>query len=333
MFMNKKNLRYLILVLLVILVLVVVATQNKSTIKKELRDFAVEDTALVDKIFLVDKENQSILLERTTDHWVLNSEYVARQDLVNILLKTMYRIQVKEPVAKAAQENIIKSLAVKSTKVEIYQKGKRVKVYYVGGPTQDSYGTYMIIENSSSPFVVEIPGFRGYLSTRFSTLEYEWKAQTVFAISLEHLQEVTVENLKNKKSSFQLTHWSNHFELFSYPEKEPIHSFDTLKAKKYLMEFRKKNYSKYIEDVPMEYLDSIKNSPPVFVITAKMNNGNTIQMKAFNKPGWGRLDFFGQEIKNDPDNFFLLLNDKEFVYAQYFVFDPLFVGRETFLKE
>ena len=198
--MNKKNLRYLILVLLVILVLVVVATQNKSTIKKELRDFAVEDTALVDKIFLVDKENQSILLERTTDHWVLNSEYVARQDLVNILLKTMYRIQVKEPVAKAAQENIIKSLAVKSTKVEIYQKGKRVKVYYVGGPTQDSYGTYMIIENSSSPFVVEIPGFRGYLSTRFSTLEYEWKAQTVFAISLEHLQEVTVENLKNKKS-------------------------------------------------------------------------------------------------------------------------------------
>src|SRR3989339_1472396 len=53
MFMNKKNLRYLILVLLVILVLVVVATQNKSTIKKELRDFAVEDTALVDKIFLM----------------------------------------------------------------------------------------------------------------------------------------------------------------------------------------------------------------------------------------------------------------------------------------
>lgn len=331
--MNRKNIRYWVLAVLAVAVASVLATQSKGTIKKELRDFAVEDTSTIDKIFLVDKENRTILLERYPDYWMLNSTKVARPDLVTLLLKTMHRIQVKEPVAKAARENIIKNLAVKSTKVEIYQKGKLSKVYYVGGPTQDSYGTFMIIENSSNPFIVEIPGFRGYLSTRYSTLESDWKAQTVFAFPLEMISEITVENSVKPDKSFHIKHQANQFNLFTYPDVMAVSGFDTLKVKKYCMEFRKKNYSKTIDDVPQKYQDSILNTKPVYKITLLLNSGTQVQVKAFNKPGWGRVDFFGQEIKNDPDNFFLQTSENDFVYAQYFVFDPLFKGIDSFLKE
>jgi hypothetical protein len=39
-------------------------------------------------------------------------------------------------------------MASKSTKIEIYSKGEKVKQYYVGHATQDNTGTYMLLTNS-----------------------------------------------------------------------------------------------------------------------------------------------------------------------------------------
>jgi len=321
--MTKKRIIQLsIVVILAVLATYLTINNHNGTIKKELRDFAVEDTASVDKIFLVDKQNNSILLERKDGYWALNNDYIARQDLVNILLKTLHRIRVNKPVAKAAQQNIIKSLAAKSVKVEIYQNGELSKVMYVGGPTQDSYGTYMILENSSTPFIMEIPGFRGYLSPRFSTFEIEWKTQNVFNIKLRDIKKVTVENGKDNKKSFTVTHNNNHYELFDYKGNK-VEKFDTIKVKKFLLAFRKKNFNKYIEDVPEKWQDSIKQSKPMYIVTVEKADGTKQWIKAFNKPGWGRVDFFGEELKTDPDNFFLLMDKGDFVYAQYYSFDPI----------
>ncbi len=331
--MKNRKIVYVILVILAITTTYFITTNSHATIKKELRDFAIEDTASIDKIFLVDKENNSILLERTPSNWKLNNTYFARQDLVNVLLKTMLRIRVKEPVAISARENIIKSLAVKSTKVEIYQQGKLSKVFYVGGPTQDSYGTYMILENSASPFIMEIPGFRGYLSPRFSTYLIEWKAQIAFAIPLKEISEVTVQNHQKKDASFKIVHNDNNFEMYSWPENKSIEQFDTMKVKRFLMEFRNKNFNKYIEDVPTEWQDSIKASVPMYTINAITKKGNVTQAKAYSKPGWGNMDFLGNPMDTDQDNFFLLINNNDFVYAQYYTFDPLFVDIKSFIKD
>jgi hypothetical protein len=43
-----------------------------STIKKELRDFAVADTASIDKIFMVEKSNNQVMLTREENGWMVN---------------------------------------------------------------------------------------------------------------------------------------------------------------------------------------------------------------------------------------------------------------------
>ncbi|MBI9068132.1 MAG: DUF4340 domain-containing protein [Salinivirgaceae bacterium] len=331
--MNKKKIQIVVLFVLVLTAIYFISTNSKTSIKKEFRDFAVEDTSTVDKIFLVDKASEQILLEKMDGYWTVNKDYTARQDLVDLVLKTLLRMKVKEPVANAASKNIIKNIAVKSTKVEVYQQGELTKTFYVGGPTQDSYGTYMIMENSSRPFVVEIPGFRGYLSTRFSTFEFDWKAQTVFNYKLQNIAQVSFENYKKPKESFCITHANNHFELFHYPEMEKIAFFDTLQVKKYMLEFQKKNFSKYTEDVPEQYQDSIRQTNPMYVINVALANGTEQTLKAFHKPGWGRINLEGEALKDDPDNFFLLLDNNDFVYAQYFVFDPIFKELKDFIKK
>jgi hypothetical protein len=328
--MNRKTLQLILVLLLLLLVGYLIKNNQKGTIDRGLRDFAVEDTSLIDKIFLVDKQNNSILLERKQGYWTVNKSSVARQDLVNIMLKTLLRIRVKEPVPKAAKENIIKNLAVKSTKVEIYEHSKLKKTFFVGGPTIDNYGTYMILKNSNVPFIMEIPGFRGYLSTRFSTREIDWKSQKVFNIKLDEIKSIVFENKKDINESFKVV-VNRDIELYDY-QNSKVNKFDTTLVVQFLKEFSNKNFSKYIEDVPKKWQDSIIESTPMYIINVELIDGKKQIIKAYNKPGWGKIDFFGKELKSDPDNFFLLLNSNELVYAQYFSFNSIFKKLSYFTK-
>ncbi|MFW5767664.1 MAG: DUF4340 domain-containing protein, partial [Bacteroidota bacterium] len=168
--------------------------KQKSTTLEVLRDFAVKDTASVDKIFLVDKDNNSILLERQAkDEWRVNDKYYAREDFINLLLKTIHRIEISNPVPKEKQEYVLRNLSGNSVKCEIYQDGELSKTYYVGGVTQDNLGTYMLLENSSAAFEVYIPGFNGFLTTRYNTSEDEWRSKRVFSYDLKNIAQVKIE--------------------------------------------------------------------------------------------------------------------------------------------
>src|SRR5687768_1281747 len=108
----KSNRIYIIITILLAISAVYLIMQNKKgTIKEELKDFAVEDTGLVDKIFLADKTGKTITLEKRADgFWGLNGKYSAREDAVRNLLETIKTLAVKTPVAKAAKGNVVKNL-------------------------------------------------------------------------------------------------------------------------------------------------------------------------------------------------------------------------------
>ena len=109
--------------------------EKKGTLKV-LRDFAVKDTASVDKIFLADKQNATILLERKDNYWTVNGKYRARRDFIDLLLETIHRVEVAEPVVETKTENVLRRISSDGVKVEIYQNGKLAKTYYVGGVDQ-----------------------------------------------------------------------------------------------------------------------------------------------------------------------------------------------------
>ncbi|HNB13426.1 MAG TPA: hypothetical protein PKY09_11010, partial [Bacteroidia bacterium] len=97
--MNKNRILLLIVVLLLSVTGYYYFKNSDSTIKKELRDFAVADTSSIDKIFLADKKGNKALLERKSPAlWTINGKYPARQDAINFLLKTIKQIEVRSPV-------------------------------------------------------------------------------------------------------------------------------------------------------------------------------------------------------------------------------------------
>ena len=106
-------------------------TRSGSTLRGELRDFAIEDTGAIERIFIADKLGHTSLLERKgTGYWTVNDKYTARQDAVKNLLITLSKMKVKAPVAESMEANVLKDLSGPvQRKVEVYAGGRRIKTF------------------------------------------------------------------------------------------------------------------------------------------------------------------------------------------------------------
>ena len=124
-------------------------------------DFAVNPDEVY-KIFIADRTGRSATLERNGSKWMYNKEHVARQTAIDLLLETMKKIRVNYVPPAASEEHMVKSIASEGLKVEIYNKeGKAIKVYYIGGVTNDETGTYVIMDGAEHPYVAHIPTMVG----------------------------------------------------------------------------------------------------------------------------------------------------------------------------
>ena len=157
-------------VVLLVLLLIVAGyfyfTQNTNTIRSEFSDFALEDTSSVSRMFISDFEGISADLTRQSDNtWKINDKYKARQDAIDLILKTVNSVKVTETVPRSSKETVIKSMAGSSIKVEIYTSSEKpAKVYYVGNPTQNHFGTYMLLEIDGEKIIHTFYNFHARLS-------------------------------------------------------------------------------------------------------------------------------------------------------------------------
>lgn len=299
--------------------------------------FAVSDTASITKIFLADKENNSATVERTGDYWTVNGKHRARKDAIDMVLKTIKRIEFKNPVSKAARENVIRLLSGRSTKVEIYAGKKLLKTYYVGDATKDQYGTYMLLEidgqKACTPAIVYIPGFSGYLTSRFFTGEYEWRDKNIFTYNFDQIYSVKIQDNENSKESYiAYNNGNNKFELQSISG-EKFAWFDTVGVKTMLGFYKKVNFENFLPGLPQETKDSILNTTPFKVITLTDSNNKSTTLKLFRKPNDGLVDFDGEEMEYDPDRLYAWHEELGLILIQYYVFDPLTINLSYFLSK
>lgn len=188
----RKNIIYLaILLLLLLLSWWVYQQRTSSTLDLEDTTFSIPDTSVVDRIFMADKTGGRVLLEKAgPGQWKVNGQYTARPDAMSALLDALLRMQVKSPVPRPAVDNIRKQLASIGRKVEIYSRGKKLSVLYIGYSTIDSRGTYAIREGAELPYILHVPGTEGYLTPRFFIDEEEWRERILLRIHPDSIKSI-----------------------------------------------------------------------------------------------------------------------------------------------
>ena len=338
----KKNKTILLVALLMAIVaaLLIYFKSYKGTIREELKDFAISDTSSITKIFLADKKGKQVLLEKIAPgDWKVNGKFTARRDAINTLLYTMKNLEVKSPVARSAYNNVIKNMASKAIKTEIYQQGELTKTYYVGEPAADQLGTFMMLENSSAPFIMQIPGFDGYLTTRYFTSESDWRDRTIFRYKPEDIASISVEHFFATDRSFTLT--AEKGEVVGITAKntgEKMATPDSVRTKLYMNYFRNVEFEALVVNNEEVNKDSVIANGPVYVITLTDVGGKINKVKIFLKPvgkSTNTADTFeGKAILHDIDRMYALVNnDKDFVMIQNFIFDNLLRGFKDFAKK
>ena len=332
--MRNKGI-YILFFILLIIAAVFYFKQKNSTIKEELKDFAVADTGSITRIFMVEKSNNKVTLDRKSGFWTVNNRFMARPDAIKTLLETIAAVQVKQPVANAALPNIIKQLATNSVKIEIYKGDEKIKVYYVGYATPDQLGTYMILENSKVPFIIHKPGFFGYLSTRYFTDEILWRDNAVFLYDYKDIASVKVEYTDRPQSSFTIFNKGNNsFDVVDNNNKS-LPGFETEVVKEYVARFKKIKCESYVAEFSANRLDSLKNTKCKVRLSVTNRKGEINTVTLYDRPNFGLfLDQEGNILPYDPDAMYGILNDqKQVAVCQYFVFSPLMMDIGYFLKK
>ena len=333
-----KNLRLFYFLLLVTAIAAgvrYVDTQEAAEISKAANaaDFAIADTAAVDKIFIADKDGNQALLERSSGrYWKLNGTHLARKDAVDLLLKTFLRARVQRPVPQGELSTVNRLLAGRGKKVEIYQGGETpVKTWYIGTSTQNHTGTYMVLADGNGqlaeePFIVHMEGFTGFLSTRFFTDEREWRYTGMFDYPGNALRRVEVELTEAGGRLYAM-------EVDSVGtlrvEGAPLSSrVDTLFWQDRFNRFRKVHLETYNNHLTANAEDSLLNrAEPAFRLRAwgqdeDVPNEIELYWKA---PISDTYDDNGELNEWDGSRMYAVYKD-EAVLVQRFVFDPLLEG-------
>jgi hypothetical protein len=336
--MKKNRLTIIFGIALAAIALYLIFSNTSSSNRKELTDFSIPDTASITKFFIADRGGHNVTLERQADKtWTVDGKYPARQEGIDLLMDVCMKIKVRTHVAKAAYNNIIKELASTGIKCEIYQNknSKPSKVYYVGGSTQDVLGTYMMQENSSVPFIMEIPGFNGYLTPRYSAIEKDWRNTAVFSYKPEEIKSVLVVYTNSPEKSFLLEHNGNSFSVISPSTKQAIQQVDTVRAINYLADFRNLHFESWDADYTEQQQDSLFNATPSAVITVTGVNGKKTELKVYPKPvtkkSLAQMDSTGNTLKFDLDRMYAFVdNKKELFTIQQYSFGKIFASFSDF---
>jgi len=329
----RSNWKSLIGLLCFILLIAASCKRTKnSPLRADYSNFKLQDTAAIDSVFIQDKGGRFVRLVREDKGWRVNEDFKARPDLIQLMMNTLHRMEVKEFVRKSAIDNMLRQLAVFSTQVKVYEKGVLLRNFHVGGPTMDHLGTYMLMSETDVPVVVYVPGFRGYLSNHFSPLVEEWRDRKVFNYSLDELHSVTVEHHREPASSFTVeVLGGGDFKITQLSSGIALDVLDTGLVKIFLKNFKLLGFEGFTSP-GKERLDSVKTYYALYSITVKETTGKSKRLDLYELPlPPGTLNMVGEPVKVDVDRMLGIMEDTVITMCQYFTYDPVTVPIRWFI--
>jgi len=340
---TKKSILILIItVILVVITLFMLIGKKSGTLTYDSDQFAVKDTGAISKIFIADHYERTILLEKqSTGGWTVNKKFPALDKNVSDLLNVIQNISIREPVALSARDNVNKWLATGSIKVEVYFQDFRIKigsfklwkyqkkkVYYIGNITQDNLGNYALLEGDKEPFVVNMPGFRGFISPYYSPFETDWKSHNLMKLKISKIKKIEIIDYEYPEESFSIVrNGERFFDIFT-KENQRLHAYDTAKLFDHLSEYRDLNFEFFATDLTQGAKDTLFSMKFKDIIVEDIDYNQTKITLFYMENVLDTANYIYDENfidKFNKDKFYAIINDnrEDIVICQYFVFDRI----------
>ena len=332
----------ILLALFIVLGVIVYLFLAKSDLGKEMmkqtkgiqeQENEISKIILTNKTACPDCPNgvKEVILEKKKDNWYVNKRFIANKNQIDLLLTTIEEMKVKRPIGVLEMENVLKRIDVQRTKVELFSNTHNIKNILVGGNTADQLGTYMIVETEKDTLtkVFHIPGFSGYLNSRFSCEENNWRDKKIFNFKNNDIKRIEIIDYQNPKWSFSIEELeSNKFRLIR--DNIDIILIDDTLAQKYFTKFDNLFCEKILSDNSKFSTEEVKQRTPFLKISISLKNDSLIKLKGIRKNSSERGRT--QKSKYDTERFYGEINN-DLLLIQYQNFNEILKINNVFNTE
>lgn len=312
---------------------------NRPLAEEAFKKFATEEIDEVTRIDLKDRFGNQTSLSKIADEWIVNDQFNINKVGLNDLLFALENMQVAYPVPVNGVEPVITQMIGSSTKVSLYKKNKSTpfKVFHVGGPTYQQDGTYMLMEvdgqTAEKPYVVNLPGFRGYITYRFNPQIDFWVSNEWLSVLPEEIASFSIDysgELANE--SYRLINEVDGFSLETNAKKE--HIGDHPAAEYFYAKFTDLHFEFFEDSIPG--WDTIQEMYHYLDLQVDLKNGEQEKLSIYKKPYPTNIDNIpmdkeGNPLKFDKDKLYAFRHQSQTYHIiQYYVFEELFVKASEF---
>ncbi len=207
---EKRNKRLFGLFLLLVLTTgLLVYTEQRSEEKFEQKDiFKVEDLKAIDKVELRAGKD-TIQLSFVGNKWMVNGTEPADRDMVDVLFATLLQAEAKRPVAESINDSLVQHLQQSGVVVSLFEQGSLMKSFTAGGNIAKSEAYF--VNDAAQAYVMQIPGYRVYVSGVFELSESDWRDKYVFAFNWTNFKNLRVAFAGKPADDFEIKMLDDYF--------------------------------------------------------------------------------------------------------------------------
>lgn len=290
-----------------------------DTLNPEDTNFAIEDTAQVNRIFISDKRTGRSydLTRKGKRDWVSKSGTKIFWPHMDQMLGTLHDLRVKRPVYDNERDNAVKQIAVNHYFIEVYQKDGSVKKFFMGPEVDQHKGNYAILEGKEVPYVIYVPSFEGYPGAHFAVNEAEWRDLVLFKSNSRSLQRVEVQFRDKPQENTIITFQNRRFHVEGVPNP------DTTRLVEFLSVLADGYVENYYPDNTLR--DSLLSTQPEYKIKVDdIDPEHSPEVWLYPPANWDpnkQISITG-----------LLVKEKMPISIQKQSFEPLLAGKSHFVK-
>lgn len=302
---------------------------GSSTFNPSNKEFAIADTSEITSI-IISNDSLQINLSKTPKGWVLNDYYSTRYDAIKAILNVVSHINTGVPIPKAVKDSLSEELDLKGIKVVIKKGDKEIKSYSLQSTRTLNLGSYGRLYGTRMMFTLQIPGYKGDISSLFELDADYWKSNRLIIAEINQMVQIEVEIPNNPEKSFSLSIDKNGIHLKATYFDQEVKNFDPDIVENFIYGLSNLSFEKLLNESSEERAAIILSQPDqIFTIT--LANGNKLVLKTYPIPVDEYRDEFGRTVKFDLNRLYISFkNDEIIAIASYTVFDPVLKDLASF---
>ncbi len=328
--MRRFCISLIILVVLSVVALYLFFSRDTGTLKRSDRDFAIKDTSIVYQVEFAEGDRK-LSLKKEGQVWRVNGNFPVQKRLMRALLIMLSGIDVSAPVPNSLYHEIYTNLREHSKRIMILQEDMPPKVYYVFYDTI-SNATYMLLEYSTKPFRIQIPGYATKnLHALYRMNESYWRDNAIFRLMPYEITYVSVIHPENPGLSFEIEKMQEQlYQVRRLSDSEVMNHVNMENLSSYLSSFSSVNFEKILGDLENSFVDSLLCLKSYKQITVKDIYANETVMKIFPRYHQTSLD----SVEFDYNYLYAEINENgEILLIKYVDIDPIFKDLSYFTAD